>query len=169
MVKQRENYKFIVLEPAKSRLAKGVCPGCGKPKNEWTRRKDWSCCSKECTSKFIKQFTHFGWPDLRMKALTRDNFTCNHCGFKAEKEYDVREYNGKEYKLVSKTISSQLIGDHINPIALGGDEWDINNVQTLCKKCDKIKTKGDQKLIAALRRKEKGQEVLQYGKTQHLQ
>ena len=45
--------------------------------------------------------------------------------------------------------------DHIIPIALGGEQWDIDNVQTLCIDCDKIKTKKDQADIGRLRRKEK--------------
>lgn len=49
---------------------------------------------------------------------------------------------------------SQLIGDHIVPIALGGDEWDIENIQTLCSDCNKEKTRQDAADIAQLRKKE---------------
>lgn len=44
-----------------------------------------------------------------------------------------------------------MIADHIIPIALGGDEWDINNIQTLCIKCNKKKTARDMADIAKLR------------------
>jgi len=40
---------------------------------------------------------------------------------------------------------------------LGGDEWDINNIQTLCIDCNKIKTAQDHKDIAKQRRIEKKQ------------
>jgi len=134
-MKQRENYKVIILEPAKSRLVRGECPSCGKPKSKWIRRKDWRCCSKECTPKYYSKVVYYNWPELRLKALTRDKFTCVKCG-KKEKSWN-------------------LVGDHIIPIALGGDEWDIKNVQTLCIDCNKIKTKLDQQKIAEVRRKEK--------------
>jgi 5-methylcytosine-specific restriction endonuclease McrA len=38
---------------------------------------------------------------------------------------------------------SKLIGDHIIPIELGGAMWDMDNIQTLCIDCNKIKTKED--------------------------
>lgn len=50
--------------------------------------------------------------------------------------------------------ASMLIGDHIHPIATGGEEWDMNNIQTLCIPCNKKKTKGDMGKIAQLRIKE---------------
>lgn len=49
------------------------------------------------------------------------------------------------------TIVGTLIADHIHAIALGGDEWDINNLQTLCPECNKIKTAEDAGKIAKLR------------------
>ena len=42
--------------------------------------------------------------------------------------------------------------DHIKPIALGGAEYDINNVQTLCIACHKLKTKEDMKMIELARK-----------------
>ena len=51
-IKQREGYKVVVLEPAKTRLEKGQCPSCEKPKTQWVRRKDWRCCSTKCTVKY---------------------------------------------------------------------------------------------------------------------
>ena len=50
---------------------------------------------------------------------------------------------------------SRLVGDHIVPIALGGPEFDIENVQTLCVSCNKEKTAADAKLIAERRAVEK--------------
>jgi len=149
MVKQREGFKFVVLEPAKTWMAEGKCAGCGKPKAEWKRRQDWACCSAECTKEFRKKSTYFGWPDLREKAFKRDKFTCRHCGFVAK---DVMLTTGFSYK---KDKSTFLVGDHIKPIALGGEEWDIDNVQTLCIPCNKVKTKNDAADIARLRKEER--------------
>ena len=33
--------------------------------------------------------------------------------------------------------------DHVKAIALGGDQWDIDNLRTLCYRCHKEKTKKD--------------------------
>lgn len=46
----------------------------------------------------------------------------------------------------------KLQADHIMPIALGGDEWDMKNIQTLCEECHKKKTAQDSKRIAEQRR-----------------
>src|SRR3990167_1549346 len=40
-------------------------------------------------------------------------------------------------------ISPSFEVDHIKAIMNGGDMWDINNLQTLCKDCHKQKTKSD--------------------------
>ena len=45
--------------------------------------------------------------------------------------------------------------DHIIPIALGGDMWDMKNLQTLCKKCHNKKTKEDLKKINSKKKLEK--------------
>ena len=90
---------------------------------------------KEHTYSDIRPFT--SWPSLRNKVLARDHYSCVKCGNK-------------------ETIEKPLIADHIIAIALGGDEWDINNIQTLCSNpCNKIKTANDAKEIAKLRRFEK--------------
>lgn len=81
----------------------------------------------------VKKYVN--WSDLRNFCVARDRNTCKKCGYTTHK--------------------SQLIGDHIIPIALGGDEWDPKNVQTLCIDCDKIKTVQDQKDIAKARKQEK--------------
>ncbi len=122
------------------------CPMCGLPEKEWKRRTDWRCCSKGCTEKLSKQT--FYWQDFRRKAFRRDKWTCVKCG----KKPLVKGYNGK---LISNECA--LIGDHIVPIAIGGEEWDLKNIQTLCIDCDKIKTKQDQREIAKQRQIEKKQ------------
>ena len=51
-------------------------------------------------------------------------------------------------------------------VALGGEEFDINNVQTLCIKCNKIKTRQDMKDIAKARKEERINDHLIQGKLQ---
>jgi len=175
-VKQREGWKIIISEPAKRRIRNNQCPSCGKPKNEWIRRTDWRCCSVKCTDKFEATKIIRSWGDFRLKAFERDNFTCKKCGKKPTESMsdsnrfyktmeDMLEYC-KRYRAsyanprikgnkILYEDPSQLIGDHIKPIAIGGDEWDINNIQTLCIKCNKIKTKKDMIKISKQRRIEK--------------
>ena len=159
MVKQRVAYERIVLEPAKSRIESKECPACSKPKDQWTRSTRWICCCHDCTVEFNDKYVILGWPDLRNRAFRRDNYTCVKCGAKPTKEYRYRD------EIISIDPDySKLIGDHIKPISLGGAQWDINNVQTLCIQCDKFKTKQDQGAIALERRRErqvlKGQKTL---------
>ncbi len=57
-----------------------------------------------------------------------------------------------------------FILDHIKPIALGGAEFDDDNLQLLCPECDKEKTKKDQRKIAKARvRKKHNLEILKGG------
>ena len=156
MIHQREKgFVMIIQEPALTRIKNGECPVCGKPKNEWTRRTDWRCCSGECTSNFESCCIIRSWIKLRDKVLERDNHTCVKCG-KSPKKKTQDCVDGKwSWIDTNNPDDSKLIGDHIIPIALGGEQWDEDNIQTLCKPCDKIKTKKDQKDIARLRRKER--------------
>jgi len=149
MVKQRENtFVRIIQEPALSRIKNNQCPVCGKPKSEWNRRTDWRCCSPKCTEKFEDFCIIRDWSKLRQKCFERDNYTCVKCGLQPKHTKDSWRKEG--------TIKDgELVADHIIPIALGGEQWDINNLQTLCIKCNKIKTKEDAKNIAKLRRIEK--------------
>ena len=172
MVKQREGYRIIVREPAKSRIAQGLCPVCETPKSEWKRTQRYTCCSIECTEQHQRDYVEYGWQSVRLKALKRDNFTCVKCGVKPMKEHfqplvgedghwvvkNTKATERKDYyegNMETVMDDSKLIGDHIIPIALGGDEWDLNNIQTLCIDCNKIKTAKDAKNIAKLRFKEK--------------
>jgi len=135
---KRQGYTYKIPEYARKRIENKECPTCGNPKSEWNRRKDWRCCSKKCTDKYEKDIVvKSWWVDIRRKAFKRDNFTCVQCGFKGD--------------------IINLIGDHIIPIAIGGEEFDVENVQTLCEKCNKIKTKKDHEKIAKQRRIEKVQ------------
>lgn len=120
---------------------KGHCIICGA-KLEGKRRK---YCKEECWVEFYSQFnTSFTWARVRQMAIERDEHRCVKCG---KKEYEKNESNEYIY----------LIADHITAIALGGDEFDLNNIQILCQDCNRIKTSEDLKKIAILRRQIKGE------------
>ena len=76
---------------------------------------------------------------MKEQAFKRDDYTCVKCGKKKE--------------IINNEIN--LIADHIIPISLGGKLCDLNNVQTLCKDCNKIKNAKDQSDIARRKREAK--------------
>ena len=173
MPKKRENYKVVILEPALSRLKRDECPSCGLPRKEYKRTKSWRCCSVKCTERFGKMYIYYGWKELKDKALKRDKYTCVKCNKIPEKRISKVAQHQDYIDFIRKSIKfirednlylyekdyTQLIGDHIKPIALGGNEWDLKNIQTLCVKCNKIKTRNDSKDIAKLRKSEKMEAV----------
>jgi len=175
-MKQREGYKFVILEPAKTWLKEDKCAGCGKEKKDWKRSTKYKCCSKDCTTKYMRDSTYYGWPELRLKAIQRDNYKCIKCGKQEtlivntkigwmtweqlkdhyitfRNTYYVERVDEEKQEIILHDISKYVV-DHIHAISLGGEEWDINNLQTLCKECNKIKTKKDMGKIAQLRTKE---------------
>lgn len=131
-----------LTEQQKKWLDSNCCPNCGLPKKDWKRRTDWTCCSVECTKKYSDEHILI-WQYWKVKAFERDKFSCVKCGEKPTQ----KTYEGN---IIPDT--SKLIADHIIPIAIGGKEYDLNNVQTLCESCNKIKTKKDLKEIALYRK-----------------
>ncbi len=215
---------------AQRRIDNNECPVCGKPKSEWTRRKDWSCCSPEC-SKRIHEVYHL-WSATRDMVLKRDK-VCRVCGGTPSVIVDLAaiDMNGlgiplrrliNDYTVepvvdrltsicVSELLSWEIIYkphkirfhvfhqgsqlfklehvfhwyedratypdflnriqaveerekipfyrikyiddtkwvvDHKLPIAMGGPEFDLDNLQLLCDRCNKAKTAEDLGWIA---------------------
>lgn len=111
---------------------KGKCRICGADLPQGQRK----YCSRDCFLGWFQQFNPpFIWREFRQKAFERDNYTCVKCGKKDQ------DWNRGDH----------LVADHIVPIALGGEEFDLNNVQTLCLDCNRTKTRKDAQKIAALR------------------
>lgn len=124
----RETSKLVIPKHCEDAILEKYCPSCGLHKSAWKRRKDWKCCSTSCTDHFYKHLViASSWQELRIQVFDRDNRTCCECN----KQYS--------YEL--------LEADHIAPIALGGPQWNKDNLQTLCEKCHKIKTKTDMRNI----------------------
>jgi len=149
MLKKRKGYTIIIDPVAKNRIDLDQCPSCSKPKAEWTRRRDWRCCSKECTRLWQKSFIHYGWGEFRIKVFRRDNFTCVECGLVSNQM--MSHWTGAEFERIPNMRN--YVADHIIPIALGGGEFEMENIQTLCRPCNKIKTKNDAEDIARERRR----------------
>lgn len=118
--KRSPDFEYIGIIGERRKM--GLCLHCEKPKIEWTRRKDWNCCSKECSKEFMKirdQYFH-DWGDLKRKAFRKYGRKCKNCG-----------------------SNTNLECDHIEAVALGGDQWSLDNLQILCYDCHKIKTAED--------------------------
>ncbi len=131
MVIQRQVTRWI--EERKDKEGNLLClvPTCDNRRHKY---KTSSRCRNYCKEHNYGDMQSFtSWNMLRAKILERDDYTCLKC-----RHDNIESYN--------------LIADHIIPIALGGDEWDMANIQTLCLECNKIKTKQDHKDIAKLRR-----------------
>ena len=138
---EREAYRQIFSPLAEKRMHNNQCPNCGKPKTEWNRRNDWRCCSTECTKEFWAEHDKsWSWENFRMQVFKRDKGVCQMCS----KKFTFISYHSKveipDYRV--------LVADHIKPLAIGGEMWDMNNLQTLCKNCNKKKTKQDMRDIA---------------------
>lgn len=84
-----------------------------------------SRCPK-CTKQYDKQirnkvskdiYNSRRWKEVRAAILVRDAARCVQCDSK-----------------------DNLVVDHIKELVDGGDAYDLNNLETLCKKCHNIKT-----------------------------
>ncbi len=76
----------------------------------------WSCKKESQTKKKPNYLKKSIPPKLRWQVLKRNNFTCLNCGSRGES-------------------SDDLHADHIIPEYKGG-ETSLNNLQTLCRKCN---------------------------------
>ena len=60
------------------------------------------------------------WRRVRVEVLNRDNWQCVQCGARGSLEVD-----------------------HITPVRKGGAEYDLGNLQSLCKRCHSVKTQSE--------------------------
>ena len=110
-----------------------ICLNCGKMVYKKGQRK---YCDEHCAHEFLVKNDHQA---MRTKIIFKTCCTCAKCG--------------KSANLKDPESMCGYVMDHIIPIALGGDEFDENNVQLLCRDCDKEKTAMDRKKIDERRRK----------------
>ncbi|KKN78117.1 hypothetical protein LCGC14_0353440 [marine sediment metagenome] len=91
------------------------CRWCGGP---LTGRKT-RFCKPECNREF---WVRRNWTMLKRYVHERDDWTCQLCG--------TRRYGNRHND-----------ADHIIPISDGGDEFEPDNVRTLCHRCHKKVTR----------------------------
>ena len=166
-MKKRETSRLIAERKNKEGKLLCLVPTCDELRQKYkTGNNTRNYCSNH-TYKDMYEST--SWPGLRARALKRDNYTCVKCSdnrrdvvvtiksrqiINWNKWHPEKEWKPKYKGMIEETVNN-LIGDHIIPIALGGDEFDLSNIQTLCLKCNKIKTSQDAQDIAKQRRKER--------------
>lgn len=93
------------------------------------------------------------WNSYRWQVFDRDNGKCQMCGkIVGEKETEGR------YAGLWKN-DAVFVCDHKIPLCRGGKDWhedpEMTNFQTLCKDCNKVKTKQDMGALAIERQTEK--------------
>jgi len=128
---QLKNRLYVSLSDVPSKYdAEGhkICLSC----NSLLEGQQQKYCCEACS---IKAARLLMWSSIVADIFERDNYTCLNCGYKTTIYSDCF---GQEHKIVD-----QLECDHIIPVALGGDPLDKSNMQTLCKKCHREKTKKD--------------------------
>jgi 5-methylcytosine-specific restriction endonuclease McrA len=122
----------------KDRLSRGACPYCGRerihfnPGNEHTL-----CCQASCTMEYwYKQRPTIA--EMRRRVRDEQGGKCARC------RQVVHESNAQG----DPHIHHRYVLDHIRPIAMGGDQWARDNLQVLCRRCNRIKTARDMGTIA---------------------
>jgi 5-methylcytosine-specific restriction endonuclease McrA len=160
---QRESF-ISARDKYRGSKGKGNCGYCGKPITN-KRRSYW--CSDECTSKVDDE--SYDWQRWKHKTFFRDGYACRTCGdkFSIEKHCPRANYiSEREYIwFAGQAASGYLDCDHVRPVELAPKkQWDLNNLQSLCHKCHKAKTKLDMAAIARHRRRSKRVKIDPYSK-----
>jgi len=144
--KYRPNSKELrntIYRVKKNYDKRGVCTFCGKElKNKrlkWCRDEKNPDKYGACIGKYLAQRGYFQTETSRRNREKHGTLTCEMCKI-AIKDLDM------------PAGDTRYIFDHIQPIALGGDPINPDNIQIICVKCNKIKTRNDIKEIAEQRR-----------------
>lgn len=163
--------------PIPTKNEDGTCALSGCEEQVPTKRHKWH--SQECSD---ISFLERNWHGLKILAFAKTGGKCNHCnrelrmastfgnfyfvgpsrdGLNFKAGSNMRKFlmrhlkpeqfpKGQKLSDNGKYLKAEI--DHIKAIALGGSPNDINNLQPLCIKCHKKKTKKDIKKITAIRK-----------------
>ncbi len=138
----REHRRYSNTPEEKERLARKACPVCGRGRSEFPAGWDSLCCGPSCSSLYWRE-EHPTVGEMRRLVLLEQEGRCARCHHEIP---------------ASRTVVGRhlhpLILDHIRPIAMGGDQWALGNLQVLCARCNRIKTSWDMGAIARWKRYE---------------
>jgi 5-methylcytosine-specific restriction endonuclease McrA len=76
---------------------------------------------------------------MKQRVLAEQGGKCAHCGEEIPERSAPQDPGSSHHHCVM---------DHIRPIAMGGDQWARENLQVLCRRCNRIKTACDMGNIA---------------------
>jgi len=111
MVNHREPLKNDVPELWRQRAKAGLCPVCGKTKEQFKKGMR-VYCSEKCRDEYASKFTF--WSELRKKILDRDGNKCATCKITTEKLKSIREETKK--KIIKEWLSNpdniKLLEEH---------------------------------------------------------
>lgn len=136
-IPQREQFRWDPVPELEERIARGICPICETPREQWPRKHHGRCCTPECNREYYRR-TGTWWEIVRFEVAEAAGYRCATCGRDCRQVVFGKWYTGAV--------------DHIVPIALGGDEFDRANLQLLCEDCNRTKTRNDMARIAEVRR-----------------
>ena len=134
---RREPRRYSHTPEETERLSRRACPNCGRERadfNFWNL--DAVCCRPSCTAEYWGRQPTIA--EMKGRVLAEQEGRCAHCG-KEIPERSAPQGPGSSHHCVM---------DHIRPIAMGGDQWARENLQVLCRRCNRIKTARDMGDIA---------------------
>jgi len=133
----REHRRYSNTQEEKERIARRACPVCGRERSAFPAGWDTICCQPSCSFLYWQE-ERPTVGQMRRLVLLEQEGKCARCGREITKS---RAAGGRH------PVHSFIL-DHIRPIAMGGDQWDVQNLQVLCARCNKIKTARDMGEIA---------------------
>jgi 5-methylcytosine-specific restriction endonuclease McrA len=137
----RENRRYANTPEEKERLTRRACPACGRERSAFAPDRETICCGPSCSAKYWRE-ERPTVGEMRRLVLLEQVGKCARC----HKEIPKSRPTG------SRPHSHPCILDHIRPIAMGGDQWALDNLQVLCSRCNKIKTARDMGAIVRWKR-----------------
>jgi 5-methylcytosine-specific restriction endonuclease McrA len=140
----REHRRYSNTPEEKERLARRACPVCGRERSAFPAGGDAICCQPSCSSVYWRE-ERPTVGQMRRLVLLEQEGKCARCG------REIKELHAAGGR---RPVHSFIL-DHIRPIAMGGDQWDVHNLQVLCARCNRIKTARDMGAIARWKRYER--------------
>ena len=137
----REHRRYSNTLEEKERLARSACPVCNRERSAFAPGRDTICCGPACSAKYWNE-ERPTVGEMRRLVLLEQEGKCARCRKEIPKS---RPAGGQRH-------SHSFILDHIRPIAMGGNQWAMDNLQVLCAWCNRIKTARDMGAIARWKR-----------------
>ena len=112
--------KYVKIGVLFPKQGPNLCAVCNDPIED-SRKKRY--CSDHCKDVAYATQQLFDWQKIKEKVRQRDEWTCQRCG----------KYSDKSEENI---YPGNLHVDHIKPVSRGGNEFDPDNLQLLCKECN---------------------------------